>query len=203
MTPIKPNHSKDSRIAPGRKTDCSRAPGSDAKARPIVVIAVLLAGLLAVLVPLFLFPRAQHSTAPQVNQPAETRQQKTPASAARMSPSPMFAPSAPKSVEEQWGIEITGIRVALGGNGLDMRYKVVDPGKATGLPRLREQTYIVDQASGKTLALPFQRQNQTPQKLLAGKTYFTLLPNHGQLVQPGDKVTVAIGQSQKRDVTVE
>lgn len=107
------------------------------------------------------------------------------------------------AVEEHWGIQINGVRVALGGNGLDLRYTVVDPAKATNLFHLQEGTYVIDQASGKAIHVPFQKENQTSQKLVAGRTYFALLPNKGQVVRTGSKVTVAIGNTRERDVLVQ
>lgn len=185
-------------------------------ARPKVVLAILSLGVLAVMVVVFSAfstRSARDHTAP----PVEVTKAGEPELAADVvgnGPTPAIdqpgaaAFAAPakkpaKGVEEQWGIQITGMRVALGGNGLDLRYKVIDPVKATNLLHLKEITYVVDQESGKALALPFQRENQTSQKLVAGKTYFALLSNKGQVVKPGSKVTVAIGNNVQRDVLVE
>lgn len=107
------------------------------------------------------------------------------------------------SVEEKWGIQITGLRLAMGGAAVDLRYKVVDADKATGLMKLTDGPYVIDHTSGKTLAVPFQKENQTQQKLVSGKSYFALLPNEGAAVQPGHKVTVAIGSTLQSDLTIE
>jgi hypothetical protein len=126
-----------------------------------------------------------------------------PVSLVRPSAGSTPVPAAPRSVEDRWGLQITGMRLAFGGKGLDLRYKVLDPAKATNLLHMQGITYIIDQASGKSIPLPFQRENQTSQKLVAGKTYFALLSNKGQVVKQGSKVTVVIGNSREKDVMIE
>lgn len=108
-----------------------------------------------------------------------------------------------KSVEEKWGIQITGLRMAMGGAAIDLRYKVTDADKATSLMKLTDGPYVIDHTSGKTLAVPFQKENQTQQKLVSGKSYFALLPNEGAAAKSGHKVTVAIGSTLQSDLTIE
>lgn len=107
------------------------------------------------------------------------------------------------SMEERWGLQVTSVRMAMRGAGLDLRYKVLDPSKATHLLHLKQAAYLVEQESGKMIPVPFQRENQTSQKLVAGKTYFTLLSNKGQLVKPGTKVTLVIDTGRQSDIAVE
>jgi hypothetical protein len=112
------------------------------------------------------------------------------------------APASPLSLADHWGIEITKVDVAAGGKALDLRYKVVDIAKATSMLYLTNIVYILDQSSGKVLIVPFQRENQTSQKLVAGKTYFTLLPNKEGRVKSGSKVTVVLGGSRTENLVV-
>lgn len=67
---------------------------------------------------------------------------------------------------------------------------------------MKDFVYIVNQSSGKVLIVPFQRENQTSQKLVAGKTYFMLLPNREERVKSGSKVTVVLGGSRAENLVV-
>ncbi|HEY9172358.1 MAG TPA: hypothetical protein VI136_08755 [Verrucomicrobiae bacterium] len=207
--PARPPHA--ARTIHSRRGDLEPVPA----ARPMVVTLILSAGALALIaaVVFALATRSQNSRPPASALVAQAGEEEVaendetlaspPISRLQSTAGGVASPSAPRSVEEQWGIQITSMRVGFGGNGLDLRYKVTDPTKATNLLHLREITYVIDQETGKALPLPFQKENQTSQKLVAGKTYFALLANKGQVVKPGSKVTVAIGNSRVKDVPVE
>ena len=106
------------------------------------------------------------------------------------------------TIPQQWGIEITRVGVAANGNAIDLRYKVRDAAKASSMLFLTNTVYVLNESSGKALVVPFQRENQTSQKLVAGKTYFTLLPNKGERVTAGSKVTVILGNSRTEHLVV-
>jgi len=114
-----------------------------------------------------------------------------------------LASKSPLSMADHWGIEVTKVSVAAGGKALDLRYKVTDVAKATSLIYLTNFVYIFNQSNEKALLVPFQRENQTSQKLVAGKTYFTLLPNKEQRVKSGSTVTVVLGGSRAENLVVE
>lgn len=185
--------------------------------RPKVLWAVLGSNLAVVFLALWLGPtRSPPATAPSPSIAAAAgdpspRHGPLRAVAEPEQPPKIIEPAVPwpqaepvaASVEDRWGVRITGMRLAMGGNGLDLRYKVLDASKAGTLLHLKEDSYVVDQESGKTLPFPLQRESQTSQKLVAGRTYFALLANKDHLVKPGSRVTVAIGNQRQRDVLVE
>lgn len=183
----------------------------ETRSRPKVVLAVLGVNLVVIILAVLFVPSGskRESQSDKSAQTAGAVEQSSPGTpnAVAQTPRParIIEPSLTptESFEEQWGVQITGMRLAMGGNGLDLRYKVLNPAKATNLLHLKELTFVIDQESGKTLPLPFQRENQTSQKLVAGKTYFALLSNKGQVVKSGSRVTVAIGNQMQRDVLVE
>jgi hypothetical protein len=113
-----------------------------------------------------------------------------------------IAPESPMSIPDRWGIEITKVGLAAGGKALDLRYKVIDVAKATSLLYLTNFVYIYNQSNRTALIVPFQRENQTSQKLRAGKTYFTLLPNKEERVHSGSTVTVVLGGSRVENLVV-
>jgi hypothetical protein len=174
-------------------------PAASQPARPKVVLEIILLGILCTLIPI-LFAHWVGSPARRV--PIAT-QQAEPAKDAGGAQHPDPAGLPPRTVEDQWGVRISGLRLALGGAALDLRYIVVDAGKATNLFSLQRGPFLIDENKGKTLEVPFQRENQTSQKLVAGKTCFALLPNKGQVVSSGDKITVVIGNTRQRDLVVE
>ena len=117
------------------------------------------------------------------------------------------APEPPPSPEEQWGIEVTSLRVSAAGHMIDFRYRIVDSEKSAPLFERQTKPYMLDQASGKVLEVPrtaklgpLRPSNVTPAE---GKIYTLLFGNTGGLVQPGSKVTVVIGDFRVEDLVVE
>lgn len=124
-------------------------------------------------------------------------------------PAPQLEPTAapaPVSLEERWGVQVVGIRLTAAGHMLDFRYRVVDPVKAAPLFVRKTKPYLIDEATGARLAVPVPpktgplRSSNTP---IAGRTYFMFFGNSGKLVQPGNRVTVVVGDFQAEDLTVE
>ena len=109
---------------------------------------------------------------------------------------------SPLSIPEHWGIEITKVGMTAGGKALDLRYKVLDVAKATSMLHMTNYVYVFNQSNHKVLIVPFQRDNQTSQKLMVGKTYFTLLPNKDGNVSSGNTVTVVVGGSRAENLIV-
>lgn len=119
---------------------------------------------------------------------------------------PAAAPSA-ENLEKKWGIQVTSLRMSAQGRMVDFRYKVLDPDKATTLSDREAKPYLLDQASGKKLLVPKAPKigplRQTAQKPEAGKVYFALFSNPGQVVKGGSKVTVVLGDFRAENLTVE
>ena len=116
------------------------------------------------------------------------------------------APTEPRDIAEQWGIEITSLRLTANGHMLDYRYRVLDADKATDLFKRQIKPYLIHQKSEKVLAVPETaklgplRNSNIPQE---GKIYWMFFGNTGKLVEPGDKVTVVIGEFRVEDIVVE
>jgi len=99
--------------------------------------------------------------------------------------------------ERTWGVEIVGVRRVSSGYMLEFRYRVLDPEKAKPLTDKTVRPYLHDEASGVTLSVPALekvgevRQTATPQ---ADRSYYMLFGNPGQIVKPGNRVSVVIGK---------
>ncbi|MHC4159177.1 MAG: hypothetical protein ACYSSO_08880 [Planctomycetota bacterium] len=111
------------------------------------------------------------------------------------------------SLEQQWGVQICGIRLSAADYMLDFRYRVIDPEKAKPLLSRQVKPYLVDQESGAKLIVPAPPKvgslRQKSNEPLAGKIYFIIFSNPGRLVKRGNKVTVVIGDFKAENLIVE
>ncbi|GAB4336211.1 MAG: hypothetical protein Kow0089_06310 [Desulfobulbaceae bacterium] len=109
-------------------------------------------------------------------------------------------------MREQWGIEVTGIRMSAAGHMVDFRYRVLDPDKARPLFRRDVKAYLIDEESGKVLSVPNMgkvgplRTTDMPQK---NRIYWMFFGNGGGLIHTGSRVTVVIGDFRAENLLVE
>jgi hypothetical protein len=114
--------------------------------------------------------------------------------------------SAPDSLAAQWGIDITGIHMSAHNYMVDFRYRVLDAEKAKALFDRQTKPYLIDQASGKVLAVPNTaklgplRNSNQPKE---GKIYWMFFGNRGGIVATGSKVTVKIGDFEVKDLVIK
>jgi hypothetical protein len=114
-----------------------------------------------------------------------------------------------KGLEERWGVEVLGVRRSAVGYMLDFRYKVIDPDKAAPLLNRKSKTFLIDEASGSTVQVPVPakigplRQTIRNSKPKAGRIYMVIFANPGRFIEPGSKVTVAIGDFRAENLTVQ
>ncbi len=101
------------------------------------------------------------------------------------------------AVCERSGVDQLRIHRTAGGHLLDLRYRVVDPQRATSLLAKDNTAYLVDEKSGRRLPVPSTpkagslRAKGVPR---AGRSYFALFTNPGGLVRRGDQVSVVLGE---------
>lgn len=111
-------------------------------------------------------------------------------------------------LEERFGMRPEILQLSAAGNMLDFRYRVTDPDKAKDILSDRHvRTYIIDQKSGTRLAVPNPPKvgplRQTTREPQQDKIYFSIFANPGKMVEPGDKVTVVIGDFRAEDLVVQ
>jgi hypothetical protein len=99
-------------------------------------------------------------------------------------------------VKRQWGVEPMWVRLAAAGAMLEFRYRVLDEEKAKPLFARLTKPVLVHEASGATLSVPVTAKvgplrNSDPP--VEGRTYWMFFNNPGQLVKPGERVSVVIG----------
>jgi hypothetical protein len=111
-----------------------------------------------------------------------------------------------ESLAEKWGIQITSIRMTANDHMIDFRYKVLDEEKAKELFVRENKPYLIEQASGKVLAVPVTakvgplRSSYNPQK---GRIYWMFFGNTRGLVKSGSKVSVVIGEFRAENLVVQ
>jgi hypothetical protein len=112
------------------------------------------------------------------------------------------------NMEERWGVKIESLRTSANGHMLDFRYRIKDPEKAVHLVDRNNKAYLIDQASGKVLAVPNTakvgplRQTVRYGTPKPDRIYFVLFGNPG-LVKPGSQVTVVIGDFRAENLVVQ
>jgi hypothetical protein len=109
-------------------------------------------------------------------------------------------------LEQQWGIEITSLRLTAHNHMIDYRYRVLDSDKATDLSKRQIKPYLIHQKTGKVLAVPETaklgplRNSNIPQE---GKIYWMFFGNAHNLVKADDRVTIVIGEFRVEDLVVQ
>ena len=110
------------------------------------------------------------------------------------------------ALKEKWGIEIASIRLTANDHMIDYRYRVLDAAKATDLFKRQIKPRLIHQETEKVLAVPDTaklgplRNSNIPQE---GRIYWMFFGNAGNLVKPGDKVTIVIGDFRAEDLIVK
>lgn len=160
-----------------------------AQVAPLVVMALLLTSILIA---------PQWAVAAPVDEPAKAAEKK-----AEAEPT---ADAEAIDLAEQWGIEVTSIRLSTHDHMIDYRYRVLDAEKAADLFKRQIKPHLIHQETGKVLAVPETaklgplRNSNIPQE---GRIYWMFFGNAGKLVKAGDKVTVVIGEFRVEDLIVE
>jgi hypothetical protein len=113
----------------------------------------------------------------------------------RLAPAASAPPATPVSaqaIEERWGVRFTQIGVTADGGLIDLRFQVLDPDKALAMiDDVQRLPVMVAESSGQLVnsALPMPARHE----LAAGRTYFLLYRNGAGAIQPGEPVTVVVG----------
>jgi len=113
---------------------------------------------------------------------------------------------AAATMADQWGIEVTSIRMTANDHMIDFRYRVLDSDKAASLFERQTKPKLIDEKSGRVLVVPDTakigplRNSNIPQ---TGKIYWMFFGNASNLVKTGDRVTVVIGDFRAEDLLVE
>lgn len=95
-----------------------------------------------------------------------------------------------------WGVDQLSAKLAESGQVVRVSYRVVDPAKAKALQEKTSSPYLLDEKVHAVLQVPTMekvgplRQSGTAE---AGKSYWMVFSNKGNLVRNGHRVSVVIG----------
>lgn len=99
-------------------------------------------------------------------------------------------PTSP-AVESTWGIQVTSVTTTADGGLVDLRFVVLDPGKAAAAMDGRNVAPRLLVGDADTVLLPSMTVHRG---LTAGHSYFLLYRNTGGLVRPGHEISVLVGK---------
>lgn len=114
--------------------------------------------------------------------------------------------SSVSNSEKDFGIKVVSLRPTAGGQMLDFRFRVVDPEKAKAVLDKNKKAFLMDSKTGKMLPVPVSKAGPMRQTTLqpeAGRIYFMLFSNPGELVKEGGRVSLVIGDFRKDDILIE
>ncbi len=107
---------------------------------------------------------------------------------------------SPAGLARKAGIRILHVALTGGGGLLDLRYQVLDPDLAASVHE--SQPELVDETTGAVVdQLLMGHRHKGP--LHAGRSYYLIFENPGNLVRRGSRVTVALGGLRVRHVLVQ
>ncbi len=133
----------------------------------------------------------------------------TPSVTARKT-SPYLPGNVPDSAkgyfQAAWGVDNMLVRQTASGNLIRFSYRVTDPARAKELGDDHATPYLYGQRSRAVLHIPVMdkvgKLRQTGEAE-AGKEYWMVFSNKGNLVRPGDRVNVIIGSFHADGLLVE
>lgn len=109
-------------------------------------------------------------------------------------------------LEQEWGVRVIGIRTTAAGYMLDFRYRILDADKATPILNRKTKPELIVEHNGTKLYVPVTSKigplRQSAKFVKEDKNYYMFFANPGRYVQPGDKVTVVIGDFKAEHITV-
>jgi hypothetical protein len=194
------------------------------------MLAVLLAGALAISAALAQSPTAQTGPAsgapPATTAPARAQPSSKAGPASGVGPSAKKAAAAPaKSAAAPshylpnrfagragayykvvWGVDSLSVKWAESGELIRFSWRVLDPQKAQVLNDKKLEPSLIDQRAGVSLVVPTMekvgqlRQSQPPE---AGKSYWMAFSNKGRVIRRGDRVDVVIGPFRAENLVVD
>lgn len=112
----------------------------------------------------------------------------------------------PNPMIEKWGIEVTSLRMSANDHMVDFRYRVLDAKKADNLFSKGDKPYLVEQKTGKVLAVPRTAKVgplMSNYQHKQNRIYWMFFGNRNGLIKTGSKVNVVIGEFKAENLVVE
>jgi hypothetical protein len=113
-----------------------------------------------------------------------------------------------RTIADQWGVELTSLRLTAGGYMIDFRFRVLDVEKSREFFDHRIKPHLVVERSNAKLPVPMAakvgafRTTNRGQNIKPNKTYYMVFGNPDAHVKSGEKVTMVIGDFKAEHLTV-
>lgn len=112
---------------------------------------------------------------------------------------------AADAIEARWGVRPMAVRLTAAGHFIDFRFKVTDPEKAREALDRSHKAYLVEVESGAVMPVPMTKLGPLRGSAVMpkeGRQYVIIFENVQGRIQPGDRVSVVIGDFMASDLTV-
>lgn len=138
---------------------------------------------------------------------AAARETRAAAGEAATGADPVAASGDPlRLAEERFGVKILSVRTSAEGHVVDLRYRVLDAGKAAPLFARGIHPSLYDEGTGQVLSVPSAPKTgplRASGRPMEHRTYFILFGNPGGLVRCGSRVTLLLGDLEARGLVVD
>ena len=105
-------------------------------------------------------------------------------------------------IEERFGVRFTGLHLVAKHGLVDLRYRVLDAGKAKNFGHYTETSpLIIAEDSGKKIEVTIMGLHN--HRVETGRTYYVLYRNTADALDPGSQVTIQIGDLVLEHVPVQ
>ncbi len=105
------------------------------------------------------------------------------------------------------GIRIEHVLLTANGAMIDLRFRVLDPERASSLMKTGSKAALVDEATGKEIVIAvgtkigaLRQFSEQPER---GSVYFMLFGNRGRLIEKRSEVSIVIGDSRTEHLVVK
>jgi hypothetical protein len=105
-------------------------------------------------------------------------------------------------IEERFGVRFTGLHLVARHGLVDLRYRVLDAGKAKNFGHYTETSpLIIAEDSGKIIEVTIKGLHN--HRVETGRTYYVLYRNTADALEPGGLVTIQVGDLLLQHVPVQ
>jgi hypothetical protein len=109
-------------------------------------------------------------------------------------------------LKRRWGVEVMGVRLTAAGYMLEFRYRVLDAEKAKPIFERRTKPVLIHAETGAQLIVPTPAKTgalRTSDPPVGGRVYWMFFANPGNLVKPGNHVSIEIGEFRVGELVVK
>ncbi|MBC7237303.1 MAG: hypothetical protein H5T69_15790 [Chloroflexi bacterium] len=101
--------------------------------------------------------------------------------------------SVSREIEERFGVRLMGVRLVAKGGLVDLRYRVIDAGKAKNFGHYTETSpLLIAEDSGHQVEVTIMGLHN--HRVETGRVYYILYRNTGDVLKKGRPVTIQIGE---------